>query len=276
MNALASRHDMDGLSRLTSELLGQAGAYECLAELERRPFALTRADIVSVLEQRAGESADELLVDLNDAGIITRVGQEYGLSTLGVRAFLFLQAINGADLPEVLRRLRQFDPSLRQYDLLTEGMTGHFLKSLHARPDFRRVYICSPWINLRKKAFRRLMQALFEADRKSSRPAEILVITRPVEGDDARRVPLRETLSRLAGLGADIVLHRRLHVKLYIREPGRKAGLAMAILGSENLTTQKWIELGIRITNDTEMIGNLIRYYFELYQQCEPFEEARQ
>jgi len=157
---------------------------------------------------------------------------------------------------------------------VTEGMTGSFLHSLYSLPDFKRVYICSPWIHLEKKPLRELMQALFKTDGVGSRRAEILVITRPVDANDPRQEPLYETLVALARLGADIVFHTHLHAKLYIREPGAPGGLSMAILGSENLTVQKWIELGVRITNDTEMIGKLIRYYFDLYNQCRPFKEG--
>lgn len=259
---------------LTSELLGRAGAYECLAELGRRPFALSRPEVVEFLREYCEDQGDHLLLALRDSGIVTEVGRECGLTTAGIRAHLLLEAINGGDLSEVVRRLRGIDPRLRMYDLVTAGMTGTFVHSLYSQPDFRRVYICSPWIHLRKKAFRRLMQALFKADSAGSPRAEILVITRPVNGNDPRQAALYETLLGLAKLGADIVFHSHLHAKLYIREPVARGGLSMAILGSENLTIQKWIELGVRITNDSEMIGKLVRYYFDLYQQCHPFKEG--
>lgn len=75
---------------LTSELLGRAGAYQCLAELERRPFALTHPEILEFVEEYCEAQGEDLLLNLRDAGVVTQVGREYGLTTLGVRAFVLL------------------------------------------------------------------------------------------------------------------------------------------------------------------------------------------
>lgn len=69
------------------------------------------------------------------------------------------------------------------------------------------------------------------------------------------------------------MLHEKLHTKLYIRDPGTAGGFSQAIFGSENLTSKRNIELGIRITNDTVIINKLITYFFDLYQECKPFKE---
>ena len=102
---------------------------------------------------------------------------------------------------------------------------------------------------------------------------DIIVIARPLLPRHPNYEQFKEVFVNLIKLGAEIVVHEKLHSKLYIRDPGAAGGLNQAIFGSENLTSKRNIELGIRITNDTVMINKLIRYFFDIYQQCQPFEE---
>ncbi len=76
---------------------------------------------------------------------------------------------------------------------------------------------------------------------------------------------VRQSLERLRQLGAVIAEKPKLHSKLYMREPGPSGGLWLAIVGSENLTRRKWIELGIEIRNDSHLLSKLRSYFFELF-----------
>ena len=202
-----------------------------------------------------------LLQDFLAANILHQSGDRLAVTSQGVRACLLLQAINGADLKEVYRRLSQLDSSLRMYELIREGMTKAFLKNLNDRPGFLRLYICSPWISLDKRHAGMLTHAVNVAENVRGQRPEVLVITRPEDKTDDV-VP--EKAKPFRDLGATIFLNKRLHTKLYIREPGRSGGYSMAIVGSQNLTRSTYLELGIRVNADTQMISQLIRYFLEI------------
>lgn len=76
---------------------------------------------------------------------------------------------------------------------------------------------------------------------------------------------IKRGLDALKSLGAKVVEKRKLHSKLYMREPGPSGGLSLAIVGSENLTRPKWIELGIEIRNDSQILGQLRKYFFDVF-----------
>jgi hypothetical protein len=80
-----------------------------------------------------------------------------------------------------------------------------------------------------------------------------------------RKPEMRKTIDFLASLGAQVVEKPALHSKLYMREPGPSGGLTLAIVGSENLTRPKWIELGIQIRNDSHIFSRLRSYFFDIY-----------
>ena len=86
------------------------------------------------------------------------------------------------------------------------------------------------------------------------------MITRPDDGRGTRS----ENLAPFLDLGASVFLHEKLHAKLYIREPDFAGGYVMAVVGSQNLTRSKYLELGIRIESDTVIIGNLISYFYDI------------
>ena len=94
-----------------------------------------------------------------------------------------------------------------------------------------------------------------------TRPPEILVLVQ------SPKIPeVKKTLEILRTFGADIVEKVRLHSKLYMREPGPAGGLSLAIVGSENLTRPKWIELGIEIRNDSHVLSKLRSYFFDVFR----------
>jgi len=144
-------------------------------------------------------------------------------------------------------------------------MTERFLESLVLRPGFGRLYICSPWINLTRKAKGYLAHAVFRAEKRYKCAPELLVLTRPWQ--DANTLP--ESLESLRDLGATVFLHPRLHSKLYIREPGPEGGVLAAVVGSQNLTRSVNIELGIWINADSVLIHQLIRYFWEVTNYSE-------
>lgn len=182
------------------------------------------------------------------------------LTALGGRTALLLEALNSGNLRDVFERLSHYDNSLRMYELVREGMTDNFLDSLITRPGFGRLYLCSPWISLTSRNRDALMTALIREERRGFSP-ELLVLTRPLQG--TKNVAPAD-VNDLRTLGATIFLHPSLHTKLYIREPGPRGGDTTAIIGSQNLTQSKYLELGIRINSDTSIVNQLIRYFFSL------------
>jgi phosphatidylserine/phosphatidylglycerophosphate/cardiolipin synthase-like enzyme len=140
-------------------------------------------------------------------------------------------------------------------------MTKLFLRSINERPGFRRLYLCSPWISLDQRDVVMLAHAVLQVQEKRGERPEIVVIVRP-EQDGPVRVPA--SVVPLRELGATIFLNSRLHTKLYIREPDSNGGYAMAIVGSQNLTKSSYIELGLRINSDSQMIYQLIAYFWEI------------
>lgn len=142
-------------------------------------------------------------------------------------------------------------------------MTQDFIRELYDRPDFHKLYLCSRWIHLEKRTKGRFAQAVHWATEHNT--VEIFIIHGPINRESERNVEMITTLDFLKSLGAEIVLNKRVHAKLYIREPGASGGLQTAIVGSENLTIPKYAELGLKITNDSEMINKLTGVFFEIY-----------
>jgi hypothetical protein len=244
------------------------GSYELLQELD--VHSLCYDDLYSWSRRIPVADPDTLIGVLVDAGYITESARTFNLTTAGKKVLLLLTAINGGDLAAVFQKLSYLYPSLKPYELVTEGMAHQFIHSLYERPDFRRVYLCSPWIGLEKKLRGRFALAVKKAQELLGQRVEILVIMQPIKGPDKpEKQALLETQRWLLAMGAEVVLNQKLHAKLYIREPGARGGLLMAVFGSENLTKQKWIELGIKITNDSELVGKLITHYFDIYNNSQ-------
>lgn len=258
-----------------SEIVGRIGAFDLLSKIEGNPGVFDSSSIYDVMSSAGVEDPDGLYNDLIQNGIVTQYGRYYSLSTFGAKTLLLLQAVNGEDIELVYRRLAGIYPELRHYELVREGMVLKFIYDLYAQPNFGRIYFCSPLINLEKKTLGRLAQALrWAEERFGKRTVEVLVIHGAFKGDEKEDRPFKETLNALSNLGAEIRIHPKypkLHVKLYIREPSFSGGLLRAVVGSQNLTRSRNIELGIWITNDSEMIGNLIREFYEIYNTGEKY-----
>jgi hypothetical protein len=205
---------------------------------------------------------DIVFQGLRAAGFFLARPPGLALSTSGYRTLLFTSGALGTASTKIYDELRVIEPSLHKYDLVREGMTSRFIKSLLNEPGFQRIYICSPWINIQKDDLGRLAVAIHNARKTLVRTPEILVL---VQTPDPERPEQRNSLISLAGLGAEIVEKPRLHSKLYMREPGPSGGLSLAIVGSENLTRQKWLELGVEIRNDSHILSKLRAYFFDIF-----------
>ena len=236
------------------------GGYEFLRALDSLPSrgSMSGDEALALMSDFGVDDVHGTLADFLDANLITRMGEGIGLSTFGVRTLLLLEAVNGGDLRTIFGRLGDYDARLRMYELVREGMTTQFLQSLRARPGFRRLYLCSPWISFDDRSVDMLRGAVTLAGRAGIAP-ELYVLTRPREGELNAVPPGAEPLVEL---GATIFLNRSLHTKLYVREPGASGGSSMAIVGSENLTRSRYLELGIRVNGDSAVINQLIAYFW--------------
>ena len=245
-----------------SETVGTKGAYETFLRLEKSSKTFYEHDDILALMTECGVTDPaSLLQDFTAAGLVARTGDLFALSSFGIRTTLLLEAINGSDLRDIYRRLTSIDSSLRTYELIREGMTKTFLRNINERPGFVRLYFCSPWISLDARQRALLTHAVIQSSRSRGAQPELLVITRPKE--DAENEP-PDAIQPFRDLGANVFLNKRLHTKLYIREPGTSGGYSMAILGSQNLTRSNYLELGIRINADTQMVDQLIAYFWEI------------
>lgn len=213
-----------------------------------------------VLRLCGSETPEAVLDDLRVAGFFSARPPGLALTTKAHRTLLFCSGALGASSASVFDELRTIESTLNRYGLVREGMTSRFIKGLLNEPGFQRLYICSPWINLQKDDLGRLAMALHKAERALARPPEILVLVQTPKMPEVKK-----TLELLRGFGAEIVEKPRLHSKLYMREPGPSGGLSLAIVGSENLTRQKWIELGIEIRNDSHILSRLRSYFFDVF-----------
>ena len=249
--------------------IGLVGTHEALRILEESSETVLSYDsLVSLLERTGAADVASTFDALVENNLVHRSPRGYGISHLGRRTTILLDAVNTGDLGDAWRRLAQLDSALRHYELVRDNLADEFLESLLTRPSFGRLYVCSPWINLDRHRQRILTAAVLRAE-KGGREPEILVVTRPEQGTAATAptgaLPLQQ-------LGSTVYVNRRLHTKLYIREPDDRGGYLMAILGSQNLTRSRYLELGIKIHSDTVMIQNLIKYFFDLTNQSEQVE----
>lgn len=253
-----------------NELVGQKGAYSLLNKIYERRDIIDSAEITDLIE-KIGISND-LFSDLTNSGLFIESPNGFYLSSLGRKVTLLLRALNEEEeISEVFRQLTYLYPSLRPYELITEGITDYFINSLYTRPDFIRVYICSPWIRLHDDHVGKIKNAISKASKRYI-SLQILIITLPLERYHDGKAT--ETLKLLKQLGAEIVTNARLHTKLYLSEPGPYGGSHYAIMGSENLTGRGNIELAIKIENDNEILRKLNLYFYDIWQNSQILQEV--
>lgn len=246
--------------------IGRTGIHEALQALEQSSETILSYDELTALLERSGAADTSTAIDaLLSHSLVHRSPRGYGISHIGRRTAILLDAVNGGDLRDAWRRLGQLDSALRHYELVRDNLADDFFETLVTRPSFGRLYICSPWINLDQRRRSIVASAVLRAE-EGGREPEILVVTRPEQGSTATAPAGAAPLQQL---GASVYLHRRLHTKLYIREPDERGGYLMAILGSQNLTQSRYLELGIKIHSDTVIIQNLIKYFLDLTNESD-------
>lgn len=231
-----------------------------------------RPELESRLLECGIASPSDIVDQLLGAGLIALLGPRLSISHLGQRAHLLAEALDGGDIEDIVRRLRLASGQREMYELVREGMTTTFVRSLIERPGFRRLFICSPWINPSEKDASVLKYAFYSA-LKQQPDAEVLVIVRPPEDVPPETI---DGLKPLREIGARVYFNRKVHSKLYIREPDSRGGAPMAIVGSQNLTRSTYVELGIRINGDARLIDKLIRYFLELASRSSESDQAEE
>ena len=240
-------------------LLAAPGVDPTLRELGSSPdAAYHRIQLEDTLYGHGASTPHRLLDRLINANLLQWIGDRLALSRNGRKTQLLLQALEGGDLADIYRRLQRIDgrPS---YELVREGMTEAFFGGLtRTAGRLGRLYVCSPWINASEPVIKHLQYAFLRRPRLSISAPELLVVTRPPRNDP------NPSLVALRGLGARVFYQPRLHSKLYIREPDQSGGSLSAVVGSQNLTRSRYLELGIRITGDDQLVRQLIRYFMEL------------
>jgi len=255
-------------SQALSEIVGKATVYALLQDLSKYESGISQTELYDLMRDSSVEDPDVLFTELLGRGLLSQYGGRYVLSTPGRHAHLLVAGLNGMTIEDVLRELRRISPDLMPYELVQEGMTAEFIRSLLDRPDFQRVYICSPWIILTDKMKYHLRQAFYAANELADSggyETDLLCVCRPPEGSDEQKERMADSIKFLKdSLGAEIVTHKRLHSKLYIRDPAPTGGLQVAVVGSQNLTGSNNLELGIRIRNDGVLIGKLISYFMNV------------
>lgn len=247
---------------LLHELVASPGVLEVLQHLQRNhDSALHRPSLEEVLANHSVGRPTDTIDSLLSANLLTQVGVRLALSAHGQRVLLLIEAVNGGDIHDIYRRLRRLDGLDEMYELVREGMTSLFFKSLVDRPGFGELYICSPWINPSEKEQRTLRYAMLLAERSGGQRPRINIVTRPA---DMMPPGCQNGLRVFNDLDASISYNRKVHSKLYIREPGLSGGYSMAIVGSENLTRSSHLELGIKISGDSRLIDHLIGYFLQV------------
>lgn len=244
------------------EIVGKPGIASLLRGIaSSSESTFQRTELESRLQALAGGSPAEAIEELIDTRLLQKLGRGLAISDYGQRTSLLVEALEGEDINDVFRRLRRLSDRTELYELVRQGMTTRFLKTLMERPRFGRLYFCSPWINLTDHEAAILRYAAMQTYKTTGRAPEVLVITRPPE---LQPEAIHDGLKPFREVSAEIVFLKRLHSKLYIREPDENGGSALAIIGSENLTQSNNLELGIQINGDGYLISQLIAYFYEL------------
>lgn len=205
---------------------------------------------------------EELIDELLGLHVLQQSAAGLLVSVYGRRVALLLEALEGGDLDDVFRRLRRLGGAGEPYKLVRQGMTTRFLESLNERPGFGRLYFCSPWINPSDREAALLKYAIMQAQKLGN--PEVLVVTRPEEMQPDGIKVSGNGLKPFIDVGAKVHFLKKLHTKLYIREPDASGGYLMAIVGSENLTQSNNLELGVQINGDSRLITQLISHFYEL------------
>jgi hypothetical protein len=247
------------------ELIARPGVDQLLRTLLRSSeSAFLRTELENNLGELGQQAPSVTLDHLIANNVVQRIGARFGISRFGHKVGLLVEAMHGADVEDVIRRLRRLDGSAEIYELVRQGMTTRFISTFADRPYFGSLYLCSPWINLNYKEASLIRHGLLQSERRSGRRPEILVITRPPSELPKQEQGSGLGITPLVEMGAEVFYVKKVHTKLYIREPDANGGYSVALVGSENLTQSNHLELGIQVNGDGRLIAQLIAHFHEL------------
>jgi hypothetical protein len=256
--------------------------YEVLAKRHTRGVlkALNGASFLTVKQISEILGSEEEIIktgirELEDLGLISKslFTSTYHLTSRGRICLILCAMIEGASLKEGIDKLSPY--VAKEFELLTENVADSFLEMIRKRRVFQNLYLCSPWIYLKRRK-RRLFEKVVEDSKKYlGETVNILTIVRPPNLKTEFGRKINDTLQWLGKLGSDISLVEKLHAKLYIAEPGSRGGPFFAIFGSENLTGARNIELGIKIIENPRILNTLITYFFEIYNRGKPYKSFK-
>lgn len=210
-------------------------------------------DLADIAHAR-GETDGRLLEEFHRRNLSQAPGGP--VSARGRVSFVCIEGLEGASALDLIDRLRLIDPSTARIAVVREGMTSEFLRLLGRLQDIRRLMICSPWIHLDEQRHRRFIAAIESSRRSRGYLPELTVVTRPLADQPGPR-----TIDYIQRVGGVTHFLRNLHSKLYIIEAGDTTISRTAFVGSENFTTVRYQEIGLRITDDNQIIDALIRHF---------------
>src|SRR5438552_2324707 len=101
-----------------------------------RESRLHRTTLEKSLTLEGVSYAAQTLDNLLNLRLIHPIGARLTISRLGHRTALLLEALDGGDIEDVIRRLRRLDGFAELYELVRQGMTTRFLTTLIERPLF--------------------------------------------------------------------------------------------------------------------------------------------
>lgn len=226
--------------------------------------AFARIELENNLADAGAASPRTTVDDLIAANLIQQMGARFGISRYGHRTALLIEAMNGGNIDDLVRRLRRLDGVAERYEIVRQGMTTRFLSTFVERPYFGALYICSPWINLNERETSLIRYGVLQSEKRTGSRPDIHVITRPLEDLPEQIRVSGIGMKPLIEMGAHIYFLKSVHSKLYIREPDANGGYSLALVGSENLTQSNYLELGIQINGDGRLISQLIAHFYEL------------
>lgn len=243
---------------LISELSGKRNAYQLLSNMYIKSKVISTSELSEMITDIG--LTDSAFQKMENAGLVLSAPHGFYLSSFGTRTALLLRVINGdEDVVHAFNTLRAGEDGFGNYQLIESNITNYFVERISQKSDFIRLYVCSPWIRLEKEELHDFEQAIIRARRRYAK-SQIMVITLPKK-QYRNWAASKDTFQMLLDLGADIVTNTKLHAKLYISEPGPTGGVEYAILGSENLTGRKNVELAIQIENDNEILKKLREFF---------------
>jgi len=242
------------------QLLANDGAAKACRVIDHRGSLPTRELTAHIND---AISVDEFLRLIISFGLVSHSNEIVSATREMRRSLVLADAVDGGDLDSCINTLRQIYPALDKISIVRKHMTRTFLKMLFEERAMGQVSICSPWINLSTNEQRHLKWLTSESARLGE-SGSLTVVTRAPTGAPVSRAPLDASIAFLKEIGAEVIFNNNVHAKVYIRIPGLSGGAEFAVIGSENLTIPKYLELGLLIRNDSSLINNLVGAFFEI------------